>query len=68
MGLLIDQFLKKVGGQRENKKLPLSEIESISNETALQLRGGDKDYSPTYDHTLVNKNEQFSNPSILLDL
>ncbi len=43
------------------------QVEVLSDQAALQVRGGDKDYSPAYDNQLDDKN-RMTDPSLLLTL
>ncbi len=52
---------------QEGNPLPQPSIEHLTDDIARQIRGGDKDYSPTYDYREATQN-RFSNASMLLDL
>ncbi|MCK8495280.1 hypothetical protein M0L20_25660 [Spirosoma sp. RP8] len=58
-------FLQKVNRNPTTKRISGQDLELVSNELALEVRGGDKDYSPTYEH-IVAKQQKFVDPSILL--
>lgn len=58
-------LFKKKANQLVAKSLKLDGVELITNEQALSLRGGDKDYSPTYEYQVV-ESSKFTDPSILL--
>lgn len=60
-------YLQKVTRNPTTKRFSVQDIELVSDELALEVRGGDKDYSPTYEHT-VDKQQKFTDPSILLKL
>ena len=60
-------FLQKVVRNPTTKRLSGQDVELVSDELALEVRGGDKDYSPTYEHC-VEKRQKFTDPSILLKL
>jgi hypothetical protein len=50
-----------------SKPLHSIAVEPITDDMALEVRGGDKDYYPTYEYQKT-KQSSFSDPSMLLDL
>ena len=60
-------FYEKITSKSDSKKFLDSEIELVSDETALEMRGGDKDYTPMYDDETEEYSKWFS-PSVLLNL
>ncbi|ADB36956.1 hypothetical protein [Spirosoma linguale] len=65
MALKWESFLQKVTRNPTTKRLLKEDVELISDQLALEVRGGDKDYSPVYEHTVENQ-RKFSSPSVLL--
>lgn len=65
MKSFLEKFMPKAMADSVSRKLKSNEIELVSDELALKVRGGDKDYSPTYEHE-VEKQSKFTDPSILL--
>jgi hypothetical protein len=61
------KFLQKTTHNPAVKRLCGENIELVSDDLALEVRGGDKDYSPTYEYE-AEKKEKFTNPSFLLRL
>lgn len=59
-------FFEKIGEKSESKRFLDSEIEMVSDETASQVRGGDKDYTPMYEEVTNNRLKWFF-PSVLLN-
>jgi hypothetical protein len=59
------KLFRKKANQLVAKSLQFDGIELVTNEQALSLRGGDKDYSPTYEYQ-VEESDKFTGPSILL--
>jgi hypothetical protein len=59
-------FFEKISEKSHSKRFLDSEIEIVSDETAQQLRGGDKDYTPMYEEESSSLSKWFF-PSILLD-
>jgi hypothetical protein len=59
-------FFEKIVEKSESKSFLDSEIEMVSDETALQVRGGDKDYTPMYEE-VSNTNSRWFFPSVLLN-
>ncbi|WP_461113188.1 hypothetical protein [Spirosoma jeollabukense] len=60
-------YLQKVTRNPMTRRISGKDVELVSDELALEVRGGDKDYSPTYEH-IVDKQQKFTDPSILLKL
>jgi hypothetical protein len=58
-------FFDKIVEKSKSKTFLDSEIEMMSDETALQVRGGDKDYTPRYED-LPDTDSNWFFPSILL--
>lgn len=61
------KFIQKVTHNSTTRRLLGEDVELISDQLATEVRGGDKDYSPTYEHTM-EKRQTFTDPSILLKL
>ena len=61
------KLLQKTTGNSAAKQLCAERIELVPDDFALEIRGGDKDYSPTYEYEM-EKREKFTDPSILLKL
>jgi hypothetical protein len=59
-------FFEKIGEKSESKSFLDSEIEMVSDETALQVRGGDKDYTPMYEE-VSNTHSKWFFSSVLLN-
>ena len=59
-------FYEKISEKSSSKRFLNSEIEIVSDETAQQLRGGDKDYTPMYEEGSNSRSKWFF-PSILLE-
>ena len=63
----LDRLLQKGANKPSAKRLSDDqEVEIVSSEMALEVRGGDKDYSPTYEHQAENQ-RPITGPSILLN-
>ncbi len=60
-------FFEKLSNQSESKRFLDSEIEMISDESANEFRGGDKDYTPIYEEESTQKSKWFF-PSVLLNI
>ena len=60
-------FYENITSKSKSKKFLDSEIELVSDETAIEVRGGDKDYTPMYDDETEGYAKWFS-PSVLLNL
>jgi hypothetical protein len=60
-------FYENIISKSEPTKFLDSEIELVSDETAIEVRGGDKDYTPMYDDETEGYSKWFS-PSVLLNL
>ena len=60
-------FYENCTQKSDSKRFLDSEIELVSDETALEVRGGDKDYTPMYDEESEGYSKWFS-PSVLLNL
>ena len=67
MGSILDKLLLKTQDDLLGRLLIGEGIELVSDEMALQLRGGDKDYSPTYERE-TEQRDKFTNPSMLLKM
>lgn len=59
-------FYEEISKKSSSKRFLDSEIEMVSDETALQVRGGDKDYTPMYEEASTNHSKWFF-PSVLLN-
>ncbi len=59
-------FFEEISQKSSSKRFLDSEIEMVSDETAQQLRGGDKDYTPMYEEETSSRSKWFF-PSILLE-
>ena len=62
----LSTFFEKISEKSISKGFLDSEIEMVSDETAQQLRGGDKDYTPMYEEESNSRSKWFF-PSILLE-
>ena len=60
-------FYENISSKSDSKKFLDSEIELVSDESAIEVRGGDKDYTPMYDDEVEEHSKWFS-PSVLLNL
>jgi hypothetical protein len=60
-------FYENMVSKSDSKKFLDSEIELVSDETAIEVRGGDKEYTPMYDDETEGHSKWFS-PSVLLNL
>lgn len=60
-------FYENISSKSDSKKFLDSEIELVSDESAIEVRGGDKDYTPMYDDEVEEYSKWFS-PSVLLNL
>lgn len=60
-------FYESITPKSDSKKFLDSETELVSDETANEVRGGDKDYTCVYDDEVQEYSKWFS-PSILLNL
>jgi hypothetical protein len=60
-------FYETITSKSDSKRFLDSEIELVSDETAQEVRGGDKDYTPMYDDEVERYSKWFS-PSVLLSL
>ena len=63
----LSTFFEEASKKSESKNFLDSEIEMVSNETALQVRGGDKDYTPIYEEISSTRSKWFF-PSVLLNV
>lgn len=61
----LSTFFEKVSEKSNSKRFLDSEIEMVSDESAQQLRGGDKDYTPLYEEENGSHSKWFY-PSMLL--
>ena len=62
----LSTFFEEISDKSDSKRKIDSEIEMVSDETAQQLRGGDKDYTPMYEEELNSRSKWFF-PSVLLE-
>ena len=62
----LSTFFEEISNKSDSKTKIDSEIEMMSDETAQQLRGGDKDYTPIYEEKQRSRSKWFL-PSILLE-
>jgi hypothetical protein len=62
----LSTFFEKISENSSSKRFLDSEIEMVSDETAQQLRGGDKDYTLLYEEESNSRSKWFF-PSILLE-
>jgi hypothetical protein len=60
-------FYENITSKSKSKNFSDPEIELVSDETATEVRGGDKDYIPMYDDETEKHSKWFS-PSVLLNL
>lgn len=60
-------IIGRSAGSPGAKRLTGENVELISDEMAMHLRGGDKDYSPMYEHE-VEKQGRLTDPSMLVKL
>lgn len=63
----LSTFFKEVSTKSDSKKFLDSEIEMVSDDSALQVRGGDKDYTPIYEEISSTRSKWFF-PSVLLNV
>lgn len=63
----LDKLLLKLKADPLTKTMTGEGIELISDAMTLQLRGGDKDYSPTYEYK-SEQPDKFTDPTILLNM
>ena len=61
----LSAFFEQISEKFESKRFLGSEIEMVSDETAQQLRGGDKDYAPMYEEVSSNHSKWFFPPMLL---
>jgi hypothetical protein len=59
-------FFGRISEKSSSKSFLDSQIEMVSDETAQQLRGGDKDYTPMYEEESSSRSKWFF-PTILLE-
>jgi hypothetical protein len=59
-------FFERISEKSSSKSFLDSQIEMVSDETAQQLRGGDKDYTPMYEEESSSRSKWFF-PTILLE-
>ena len=62
----LSTFFEKISEKSNSKRFLDLEIEMVSDESAQQLRGGDKDYSPIYEEDCDARSKWFF-PSMLLE-
>lgn len=67
MRSILDKLRQKTQSELFSRLIIGEGIEVVSDEMALQVRGGDKDYSPTYERE-TEQCDKFTNPSILLKM
>ncbi|MEY4538797.1 MAG: hypothetical protein RLZZ306_554 [Bacteroidota bacterium] len=61
----LSTFFEKISEKSNSKRFLDSEIEMVSDESAQQVRGGDKDYTPLYEEENGYHSKWFY-PSMLL--
>ena len=62
----LSTFFEKISEKSDSKRFLDLEIEMVSDESAQQLRGGDKDYTPIYEEESDSRFKLFF-PSMLLE-
>ena len=62
----LSTFFEKISGKSNSKRFLDLEIEMVSDESAQQVRGGDKDYTPMYEEEFGSRSKWFF-PSMLLE-
>jgi hypothetical protein len=62
----LSTFFEKISEKSNSKRFLDLEIEMVSDESAQQLRGGDKDYTPMYEEECGAHSKWFF-PSMLLE-